>query len=192
MPDRKENLNKSNGYICAEWAAKLNHDEYDHNDNSRFLKKDSSPSPPPPPPAFLGAGDACASPTSSPPSSSYSPHSQLIRQSNGPSQIPQKSPQRNQLRSDESWSVIHANNPMNGMKPHHLNSYDGGLNDKDRETIQLQRTTQVPVYNSQSYQNFDTQKQLINELRGLYRVRLLISLYIYLYTENKFYLKDYS
>ncbi|CAH8569569.1 unnamed protein product [Schistosoma margrebowiei] len=169
VPDRKENLNKSNGYICAEWAAKLNNDEYDHNDDSRFLKKDSSPSPPPPPPAFLGAGDACASPTNSPPSSSYSPHSQFIQQSNGHSQIPQKSPQRNQLRSDESWSVIHANNPMNGMKPHHLNSYDGSLNDKDKETIQLQRTTQVPVYNSQSYQNFDTQKQLINELRGLYR-----------------------
>ncbi|CAH8516363.1 unnamed protein product [Schistosoma turkestanicum] len=182
VPERKENSNKTNGFICAEWAANLNHDEYDHttttnnnntntNNNSRFLKKDSSPSPPPPPPAFLGAGDACASPTNSPTSFSYSPNSRLTQQSHGViSQITtQQSPQRNLPRNDGSWSGMNVNNLMNGTKPHHLNSFDGGLNDKDKETIQSQRTCHLPVYNSQSYQNFDTQKQLINELRGLYR-----------------------
>ncbi|KAH8870669.1 Ras-associated and pleckstrin homology domains-containing protein 1 [Schistosoma japonicum] len=173
VPDRNENLNKSNGFICAEWVAKINHDEYDNptiNANNKFVKKDTSPSPPPPPPAFLGAGDACASPTNSPPSSSYSPHSQLlVQQSHMHSLQIQQSPQQNQLRNDGSWSVIHANNPMNGIKSNQLTSYDGGLDDKNREVAQAYKTSQNPVYNSHSYQNFNTQKQLVDELRGLYR-----------------------
>ncbi|CAH8575430.1 unnamed protein product [Heterobilharzia americana] len=167
VPVRKGSLNKDNGFHCTEWAVKLNQDEYDE---SRFMKKDSSPSPPPPPPAFLGAGDACVSPTNSPPSSSYSPHSQLVQQLHNTHQQIQQSHQQNQLRHEGPWRVLPSNNPVNGTKLHPVNSCDNSFDDKDRQVTQPHRTSQqAPVYNSHSYQNFETQKQLINELRGLYR-----------------------
>ncbi|CAH8858252.1 unnamed protein product [Trichobilharzia szidati] len=201
VPVRKGSLvNKSNGFICAEWAAKLNHDDYDNNNNnidndnssisrsrSRFVKQENtspSPSPPPPPPAFLGAGDACANPTNTLPSPSHSSHPQILQQSQEQEQGSHQSHHHPHQLNETSWSISNSNNySTGGMKPQVSNSYDVVNSDyklrqtqpqqhhqqQQHQVNQVHGTSPTPGYSSHSYQNVDTQKQLINELRGFYR-----------------------